>query len=84
MSFLGSRFGHLSNASFAARANISRAYNPSSLPNFDKPAETIDARGLPFKYEPSKIMVELGDYRKADYPYKLNNLFVYFAFFLSL
>src|SRR4030066_920065 len=48
MSFFGSSFGQLSNASFAASAKISLAYIPSSLPNFDKPAETIEARGFPF------------------------------------
>ena len=47
MSFLGSRLGHLSNASLVASTKSSLPYSPSRFPNFDSPAETIETNGFP-------------------------------------
>lgn len=46
MSFIGFRLGHLSKASFAASAKSSLQYIPSSRPNLDNPADTIETNGL--------------------------------------
>jgi hypothetical protein len=62
MSFLGFKFGQRSNASLAASAKISLAYKPSSFPNLDNPAETIETSGLPFKLE-----ISFGDWREKGH-----------------